>query len=282
MPKDVRFWVIGDLHGTPAFVPPIDNFDAIICVGDLCSISEIRKAIFSNSTLLKQRRDLEWWDIVGRKKSRTIVKNAFESGVETLRTLEAYGLPIFLTPGNTELVNLNLNSNRQGEGWIYPRILKESSLAIDCHLAVTHFRQIPIFGYGLSSGPGDLRRRAEKEAVKQISKVIAGLERSGIFVSHNVPYGSSLGLVTLESSPAFGQNVGDKVTRRIVDKHGIPVCLCGHVHETQGVDMISDTLCVNSGFGAIGQSSILYWQSSRAEVRLFEQSRELKRASFQI
>ncbi len=72
---DMKFLIIGDLHGNKPVVH-FKEFDAIIAPGDFCS-DETRTYKFQSlqASIKDPKSKLQWYDIVGKKKSKT---NGFE------------------------------------------------------------------------------------------------------------------------------------------------------------------------------------------------------------
>lgn len=63
---------------------------------------------------------------------------------------------------------------------------------------------------------------------------------SNILLSHTPPYNSSLDLLSNNIN-----HVGSKTVRKNIGKYN--VIICGHVHESSGIEIIDNTLCMNTG-----------------------------------
>src|SRR3989344_7160336 len=96
-----KFLIIGDLHGAmPKFYFKKEDFDAIIAPGDFCSDAP-RKYMFQSLELwLDKKIDIEWYDIVGRRKALKMFKKSLKDGRRVLEFLNSFGKPVFVTPGN--------------------------------------------------------------------------------------------------------------------------------------------------------------------------------------
>jgi len=57
--------------------------------------------------------------------------------------------------------------------------------------------------------------------------------------------------------PLNGKHVGDEIIREFIERYQPRIAVCGHMHETQGVDKIGKTLVINVGYGRVGQFLIL-------------------------
>ncbi|MBN1330314.1 MAG: metallophosphoesterase [Candidatus Heimdallarchaeota archaeon] len=72
-----------------------------------------------------------------------------------------------------------------------------------------------------------------------------------VVVSHNPPYDSEADLVCSE------KHVGSKAVREFIEKENPIAILCGHIHESQSISKIQNTLCVNPGAGAHRNAAII-------------------------
>ena len=61
--------------------------------------------------------------------------------------------------------------------------------------------------------------------------------------------------------------------RDFIDREKPVVVLCGHIHESKSISMISETLCINPGAGAHGNAAII-------EIMLDEQGKATAKAEF--
>ena len=82
-----------------------------------------------------------------------------------------------------------------------------------------------------------------------------------IVVSHSPPYKTKLDRVFL------GMHVGSKAIRRFIEEFQPILCLCGHIHESRGIDMIGRTLIVNPGPARDGYYALVTLKKE-IEVRL--------------
>ncbi len=81
----------------------------------------------------------------------------------------------------------------------------------------------------------------ESEIVALLESGLAGPAERRVAVCHNPPYGTKVDRIML------GRHVGGRRIRAFVEKAKPDVFLCGHIHESVGVDRIGDTLLVNPG-----------------------------------
>ncbi|MBN2443684.1 MAG: metallophosphoesterase [Spirochaetales bacterium] len=75
-----------------------------------------------------------------------------------------------------------------------------------------------------------------KKALSEIS-----MNKTKVFISHAPPKNTRLDITK------SGMHVGSELVRDIIKNYSIDLCLCGHIHESSGIDHIGDSLCVNTG-----------------------------------
>jgi Icc-related predicted phosphoesterase len=123
-------------------------------------------------------------------------------------------------------------------------------------------------GYGISDHPENpdasykLENLSEKELSllkKQYSKIHKKLdkqyekhnpEKPTIFLSHNVPYNTTLDIVNNTTSYAQKKHLGTTVVRKFTEKHQPFVNIGGHIHEHHKKTKIKKTTCINAGYGS--------------------------------
>ena len=72
-----------------------------------------------------------------------------------------------------------------------------------------------------------------------------------ILIVHNPPFSEKLDLVFT------GEHIGSHSIRNAIEKYKPTFCVCGHVHESQGIETIGSTKCVNPGASKQGNAAIL-------------------------
>jgi len=83
-----------------------------------------------------------------------------------------------------------------------------------------------------------------------------------LFLTHEPPYGSLL------DRALKVKHVGSRAIREWIDINQPLVCICGHIHESSGIDRIGDTLCVNPGSFSKGRYGLLHLSQEKPEVTL--------------
>jgi Icc-related predicted phosphoesterase len=77
------------------------------------------------------------------------------------------------------------------------------------------------------------------------------LDDKVILVSHNPPYNTKL------DQAHMSPNVGSKSLRKIIEEYQPDICLCGHIHESFGIQELIKTKCVNPGAIRDGQAAVI-------------------------
>ena len=65
-----------------------------------------------------------------------------------------------------------------------------------------------------------------------------------------------------------GAHVGSRAVRRFIERSGAMVCLTGHIHESNGIETIGETLVVNPGAGGHGRYAVIEIQGRSATAAL--------------
>lgn len=72
-----------------------------------------------------------------------------------------------------------------------------------------------------------------------------------VLVSHQPPYGTKCDRIR------GGTPVGSKSIREFIERRSPRVCICGHIHESVGIDTIGDTVVVNPGPLSAGRFAVV-------------------------
>lgn len=83
-----------------------------------------------------------------------------------------------------------------------------------------------------------------------------------IVISHNPPYD------TVCDRTNGGTHVGSTALREFIEEYQPSVCLCGHIHESSGVQKLGRTLVANPGAFAHGGYALLVLEETGLEVTL--------------
>ncbi|MCE7746514.1 MAG: hypothetical protein GPJ52_15405, partial [Candidatus Heimdallarchaeota archaeon] len=88
-----------------------------------------------------------------------------------------------------------------------------------------------------------------------------------ILISHTPPLDSEADKIRR------GTHVGSFCVRDFIEREKPILVLCGHIHESKSISMISETLCINPGAGAHSNAAII-------EIMLDEQGKAIAKADF--
>ncbi|MCK4729999.1 MAG: metallophosphoesterase [Candidatus Aenigmarchaeota archaeon] len=262
----VKYLIVGDLHGNKPKIHYKD-FDAIIAPGDFCSDAP-RKYMFQalKEQLENPDSKIKWQDLVGKREAKRMIKKSLVDGKEILEQLNSFEVPVYIVPGNwdwTKDKNSDWNFLKQNH---YKKLVNGLSNIVDVHHKIVDIGDYQIIGYGISSGPEypqykeDLERlkpkkltKTKKDYERYFKKIASLFEKASkptIFLSHNVPFNTTLDKITDEKSPRYGYHYGSLIAREIIEKYQPLICIGGHMHEHFGKCKIEKTICVNAGFGS--------------------------------
>ncbi|MEM2175616.1 MAG: metallophosphoesterase [Candidatus Micrarchaeia archaeon] len=156
--------------------------------------------------------------------------------IEELKMLKK---PIVAVPGNND--NKNVIELLEKEG-------------ISVHGKGKIINGVGFYGFGGAKTPFNTFYEPSEEEIKK------GLEKSYVQVmnvekkvqiTHVPPINTKLDLTLT------GLHVGSVVVRNFIEKYSPTVALCGHIHESRGVDYINKTLLLNPGRFAEGYYGIV-------------------------
>lgn len=249
----MRLLAIGDFHGkVPKRLKKFckkNKIDYILSSGDFMDVTKTRRLLIFK--YLNQKK--EWWEIIGLKKAKEIIKKEIKTTKKALKILDSINIPIYIIPGNAE----PLNKTRFGQDTYY-NLIKPHKNFIDAHKKIIFINNYQILGFG-GYGPKPettvkiygkkftkkmkIRIEKKKQKLHKLFKKI-NPERT-IFFIHDAPYNTKLDVVRYPSSPAKGKHVGDSILRKFIEKYQPFLCICGHMHEYQNYCFIGRTLVVN-------------------------------------
>lgn len=261
----MKFLIVGDLHGN---IPEIQfkEFDAIIAPGDFCS-DDLKKYIFLEiSNRYGKGKSKSWYDLAGRENAKKLINKSLADGRKILEFLNSFNVPVYIVPGNWDW------TEEPGSHWSflrknhYAELTKGLKNVIDVHHKKTQFKEYTIIGHGIypfpeyPQNPKDLEMFSKEELkyrkkqytllLKKVDSLFKKAKKPIIFLSHNVPYNTSLDIVLAKESPRYGEHYGSLVVRDIITKYQPLVNIGGHMHECRGTAKLGKTLCINTGFGS--------------------------------
>lgn len=160
-------------------------------------------------------------------------------------------IPIYYIPGNREYENVvngfeGLPDNMHP---LHDKIVK---------FTAKDGKTIFFVGFG-GALPGLLNNFAKTEeenleAFERLFKDLKDMMNDGdytMIVSHNPPKNTGL------DDAKFGGHVGSQSLLDIIQKYSPDVCVCGHIHESPGIENIADTICINPGASKHGKAGLI-------------------------
>ncbi len=154
-----------------------------------------------------------------------------ELGEEILNEISQFNTPVLAIPGNCDPTS------------IYSKI--DNSQAVNIHDKCMMLKNINICGFGGSNPtPFDTPLEFDEiEIYNEISKIFKTVskERIVLLITHAPPYG------TKTDSTSSGLHAGSKSVRKIIEEFQPTLNICGHIHESRGVDKIGETMVINPG-----------------------------------
>lgn len=154
-----------------------------------------------------------------------------ELGEEILDEISQFDTPVLAVPGNCDPEN------------IHGKI--DNSKAINIHGRSIVIKDIGICGFG-GSNPTPFSTPLEFEEVQiydEACKVLDEVKEQNItiFVTHAPPFQTNTDLLP------SGMHVGSESLRRLIEEHQPSINICGHIHESRGMDEIGKTQVINPG-----------------------------------
>jgi Icc-related predicted phosphoesterase len=154
-----------------------------------------------------------------------------ELGEEILNEISSFDVPVLAIPGNCDPES------------IHSKI--ESSKAVNIHGRHVIIEDIGICGFG-GSNPTPFNTPLEFEEVQiydEARKVYKEIkdQKITLFVTHAPPYGTKADMLP------SGDHAGSTSIRKIIEEFQPTLNVCGHIHESRGMDKIGKTKVVNPG-----------------------------------
>ena len=224
---------------------------------------------------------------IGKKKFKEFDKKSLLIGRKILKYLNSFGKPVFLVPGNwdqsygpTRIKDINKSDYHRFKafldfykaGRLNYKLVRGLKNIKDCHYKLHKFKGINILGYGLSSSfenPSLKRHRINGPKKDYTENQYKNLKRAyniildklknvymknnkkfpTIFISHNVPYNTSLDIINAPGMEFHKKHFGSAVARWFCVKHKPLLCIGGHMHEHFKKTKLGKTIAINAGFG---------------------------------
>lgn len=277
----MKILAIGDFHGKfPAKLYDRikkENVNLILCVGDLPESEKIRKIIFKHWT------EKKWYEVIGLKKAKQLLKESFNSGLNILRKLNSLEKRIYLVWGNSDFYKeISTSEPKSISPGYYEDKLKKFQNIILIDKKKKQINNIDIIGHGgyldvteFVKNPIDKDKKKQKKRLQRYNKDSNKLDklffnkkpkRDFIFVVHYTPYGI-FDKVKFKQSPMYGKHIGWMPYNKIINKYKPQIVICGHMHEYQGVKKLAKTNVVAIGPASEGKATIININDKTRKVK---------------
>lgn len=221
MSEEVKFLIIGDLHGQKPLIH-FKNFDAIIAPGDFGS-DKIRK-YWKGWEKAKDKHGKKYTGSYeyaiakyGKKPIDKIIKESLLVGRKIIKHLASFNKPVFIIPGNwddsgnrkvwttnpkrlyRELISRHIYFSAENTNKILTKGIKN---IIDCQLRLVKFKGYNILGYGIAMVPelpdtkkiltlqkfkDKITGEELKKVIKSYNKLFSRLERKYLSAKNRLP-----------------------------------------------------------------------------------------------
>lgn len=136
---------------------------------------------------------------------------------------------------------------------------------VNFHAKSVSLGGVSFLGFGGSDTTpfGTIFEFDDSDILRELRGLAGGMKGDWVLLTHAPPYGTEADL------SSRGSHVGSKAIRKIIDEFNPLANICGHIHESRGVDRIDGTWIVNTGpiFEGYAAELIL---GDEVEVKLLE------------
>jgi uncharacterized protein len=172
-----------------------------------------------------------------------------ELAEDILNQISSFSIPVLAIPGNCDPIDL------------YGKI--DNSNAVNIHGRGVTIKNIGICGFG-GSNPTPFNTPLEFDEVEiydEARKVMESIKdhKITLFVTHAPPIGTNTDILP------SGEHVGSESIRRVIEEFQPSLNICGHIHESMGMDMIGETKVINPGMLSYGHACLITIDDSDEE-----------------
>ncbi|MBI2451557.1 metallophosphoesterase [Candidatus Pacearchaeota archaeon] len=276
----MKILALGDFHGEfPKKFERIikkEKIDLIVSNGDYFPFY-YRELWFEHC----YRKDVELWEVIGKKKYRKLIEKDLRDGENAIRKLNKLKIPVITVVGNIDYTRTpdvsDFKKPRGKRYWawdwqdFFSPIIRKYKNIRRFDYSYLKFRNYVFIGAIGGSFSGKVKSKAYKKHRKILEKLFKKFaqenkERKVIFVSHNVPYKTKLDLIGMKAHKLVrGKHFGSKLVRRIIDKYKPILHTGGHIHESVGMQKLGRTLCINPGAAHEGKAAIIILPEEKKE-----------------
>ena len=212
----------------------------VLCVSDVHASGQALDAI--QKILVKEKPDL----LLNAGDTTHFGKSLFLK--KFLSTVEKTKVPIIAVPGNID------------EQGVWSELEKAG---VSIHSKKRVFGGIEFVGFGGSPPTpfGTPKEYADEELYDSIVKMVS---KKTVVLSHAPPHNTKADAIE------GGGHVGCKSLRKLIEEKQPLACLCGHIHENQGVEKIGSTAIIKLGAAKDGHAAFVEFPSLKTSFfRLF-------------
>ena len=276
----MKILAIGDFHGKfPVKLKKIaKKVDLIVSYGDYRPWRLLK--IFLKECY---RTDRELWEVVGKTAYKKSSLKDIRDGENILSVLNSLNKPIVSTIGNYDTPRFNdtFNENRtlktkwewDNKDFFSPIIKKYNNIKRVDYQAIKIKNLVIIGGFG-HSNRGNVKSKAYRKSRKKLDilfkkYVKENKEGRVIFLFHNMPYNCKLDVVrdSKANECVKGKHLGNKLTRRIIDRYQPILAIGGHFHENQGKCKIGKSLVLNGGAAFDGKCAVIDFDEIKGRIK---------------
>ena len=276
----MKLLVCGDFHGRfPKKLLQVikkEKIDALISNGDYASF-------FYRDLWFKHcyEKDVQLWQIVGKKKFKEIILKDVKSGEFVFKKLGKLNIPVITVLGNVDYglwTDAYESKNKKFDIEdidFFIRIIKRYSNINNIDYSYTKLGDFVIIGGGTSSFPGKVKSKMYKKLRRILDKNFKKFRQElkaqrVIFLSHNVPYNTKLDKITSKKAhaEAKGKHFGSKLVRRIINRYQPILAIGGHIHDGRGMQKLGKTLVVNPGAVHGGRYAIVEIDDKTKKIKV--------------
>lgn len=280
----MKLLVVGDFHGKFALkkfekLIQKEKIDLVVSVGDYSPFS-YRKLWFKHC----YGKDVELWEIIGKRKYRNLIYKDLKNGEEVLKKLNKLSVPVVTTLGNMDYPSIDDISDKYKEQEKDQIKYERKNLFIDkmkkynkigrCDYTYFRYMGYVFIGGRGHSFPGHVRSGAYKKHKLKLAKLFKRFSKENrqgkvVFVVHNLPYNTKLDKISKKAPKEVrGEHYGSKLFKTIINKFQPILCVGGHFHENRGKDKIKKTLILNAGDTSKGQAAIVDINEEKKTVKI--------------
>ena len=280
----MKILVIGDLHGGfPKGIKLIvkkEKIDLILSTGDFANFDEYRKLLFKKKDISKAGSKIVKSSL-SKKEHKQMMEKVIKSMDKPLKGLDECGVPVYTIYGNLDYTNYEVNKHKVKTNSLNKWAKKSKNITV-VREKVIGIENIQLL---LFSGFRKNYLKFAKKKTKKITRLNQSWDRrlkrlfsqfdkskTTLFLFHDPPKDTKLDLVDNKKSPMHGKHVGDETFRKYIEKYQPNLGICGHMHETQGIDKIGNTIVINTGFGREGEFLILDIKNNKIKHTLINDS----------